>query len=391
MKKKSLNFRLILAEDLPPLLLLDALRLRQILLNLLYNALKFTHTGEVCLSASYQALNPESGELCLRVRDTGIGIAPEFQERIFEAFEQADSENQFSGGTGLGLAISLQLIKLMQGKLTLESELGKGSTFQIVLPLVKKALETAELEPEKVETADLSFEFAPASLLIADDVPQNLDLLQAYLEASPLQIKTAQNGQEAYEHALSDLPDLILMDIKMPVLNGIETLELLKANPQTRAIPVVALTAYSLQQERENLLSKGFDGYLQKPISKNKLMGCLKTFLKGQTHTPHSEASLTPTSTLEKCSAEQLEQFQTLLQQDWLPRWKRIQDSLILDELESFAQDLITLAEHYQQPKLKVYAKHLLGDVESFVLESAQERLKAFPSLVQSLNRAGQF
>jgi PAS domain S-box-containing protein len=397
-EKKGLNFRLDLSDDVPPLLLLDALRLRQILLNLLYNALKFTHTGEVCLSASYQALNQESGALCLRVRDTGIGIAPEFQERIFEAFEQADSENEFSGGTGLGLAISLQLIKLMQGKLTLESALGKGSTFQIVLPQVKKAPETAAFKPEETHANALSFEFAPAKLLVADDVAQNLDLVQAYLETSPLQIKTAQNGQEAYEQALSDLPDLILMDIKMPVMNGIEALEQLKANPQTQAIPVVALTAYSLQQERESLLNKGFNGYLQKPISKNELLDCLKTFLKGQTHPHDPETMPTPmapqmpqTPTFEQDSAEQQEQFQTLLQQDWLPRWKDIQDSLILDELESFAQDLITLAEHHKQPTLKGYAKQLLNDVESFVLESAQERLKAFPNLVQSLNRAGEF
>ena len=389
-EKKGLNFRLDLSDNLPALLLLDSLRLRQILLNLLYNALKFTHAGEVCLSASYQPLNQESGELSLCVRDTGIGISPEFQERIFGAFEQADSENQFSGGTGLGLAISLQLIKLMQGKLTLESELGKGSTFQLVLPQVKKILETAELQPAKAETADLCFEFAPASLLIADDVPQNLDLLQAYLETSPLQITTAQNGQEAYEHALSDLPDLVLMDIKMPVLDGIEALTLLKANPKTRAIPVVALTAYSLQQERESLLNKGFDGYLQKPISKDDLLICLKTFLKGQTLLPPKTVPL-PIPTFENCDAEQLEELQTLLQQDWLPRWKDIQDSLILDELESFARDLITLAEHYKQPTLKGYAKNLLDDVERFVLESAQERLQAFPSLVQNLIRTGKF
>lgn len=373
--------------------MLDSLRLRQILLNLLYNALKFTHKGEVCLSASYQALNQESGELCLRVRDTGIGIAPEFQERIFGAFEQAENENEFSGGTGLGLAISLQLIQLMQGKLMLESTLGKGSTFQIVLPLVKKNLETTEFKPEEAEetgTAELAFEFAPAKLLVADDVSQNLDLLQAYLETSPLQIKTAQNGQEAYEQALSDLPDLILMDIKMPVLNGIEALTLLKANPKTRAIPVVALTAYSLQQERENFLNKGFDGYLQKPISKDELLSCLKTFLKGQTILSPETVPLSSPA-LENCGAEQLEQFQALLQQEWLPRWKDIQDSLILDELESFSRDLITLAEHYKQSTLKGYAKNLLDDVERFVLESAQERLQAFPSLVQNLIRPGEF
>lgn len=378
-EKKGLHFELQLADNIPDRLWLDALRIRQILLNLLYNALKFTPEGEVCLSATYHPFSPESGELFLSVRDTGIGIAPAFQERIFEAFEQADSENQFESGTGLGLAISLQLLKLMQGKLTLESTPGVGSVFSILLPQVHTAQETALTGAAE---SPLAFEFAPAKVLIADDLPQNLELLSTYLETSPLELIRAQNGQEAVDKALAERPNLILMDIKMPLLNGTEALALLKKQPQAQHIPVVALTAYSLQQERENLLSQGFDAYLQKPVSKAELLTCLKQFLKGQTSLWEDVEDLPPEGDGNTAESQTLHRD---LSQDWLLRWQKIQHSMILDELESFALDLHRLAQSHKHPGLQHFTSALLYDIRHFALESAQDKLQRFPQLISQV------
>jgi PAS domain S-box-containing protein len=372
--EKGLKFEIQMDPDLPTSLSLDPLRLRQILLNLLNNALKFSSKGCVKLHVSYVFDSAESGQLSLNVSDTGIGISDQFKTRIFQPFEQEPSSEQTSTGTGLGLAITYQLVQLMQGQILLESQLGVGSAFQIFLPDIRQSSVIASIE---AHPDALFLDFAPACLLLVDDQPTNLQLLQAYLEEQPFQILLAHNGQEACEQALHSQPDLILMDIRMPVMDGSEALRQLKSNPLTASIPVIALTAYSLQQEKNSFLEMGFDGYLRKPVSKIELWACLQAFLSLQ-----SPESVPLDGFLSQHTMLKTELIQ-ILKQAWLPRWEAIQESMVVNELENFATDLLLLAERFAEPRLKDYAFTLLNDIQQFALESAQEHLLAFPLFLQ--------
>lgn len=372
--EKGLKFEVQTDPDLPISLSLDPLRLRQILINLLNNALKFTTKGSVILRISYLATSAESGQLSLSVSDTGVGISDHFKSRIFQPFEQDPSSEQSRTGTGLGLAITYQLVQLMQGQILLESQLGVGTSFQILLPDIRQSSLSSSTE---ARSDTLFLNFAPACLLLVDDQPTNLQLLQAYLEEQPFQILLAHNGQEACEQALQSQPDLILMDIRMPVMDGTEALRQLKSNPLTASIPVIALTAYSLQQEKNSFLEMGFDGYLRKPVSKVELWACLQAILKLQR--PDTE----PLNDFLSQETALKKDLILILKQEWLPRWKMIQQSMVVDELENFASELLLLAERYTEPRLKNFAFALLNDIQQFALESAQQHLLAFPLFLQ--------
>lgn len=375
-EKKNLQFLVQISEDLPTALWLDPLRVRQVLLNLLNNALKYTAQGQVCLRVTWSPLTSETGQLRLSVADTGPGISPEFQAHLFEPFAQDPASGSISTGTGLGLPISRNLVHLMGGELLLETQQGQGSTFTVFLPEVKIATApTAPVQPSR------SLRLAPATLLLADDVAHNLELLEAYLADQPLTCLRAYNGQEAYEQALRSHPDLILMDIKMPVMDGREALHALRANPQTAAIPVVALTAFSFEQEEHNLRLQGFDAYLRKPVSKSSLLQCLEQFLPTAPEQNPLAPQAVPTSLPQpfEVSPASVQALQQILQTDWLPRWQKVRHSLVLDELESFIGELQALAVEYQHAGLLDWTQALLEALQRFDLETVHQRLQSFP------------
>jgi len=371
-EKKQLLYELKIAPEVPDHLELDGLRLRQILLNLLSNALKFTRQGSVCLRLDYTPESPNTGQFKLAVSDTGIGIAPELQSRIFESFEQANpSYRKEVTGAGLGLAISHRLADLMGGTLQLESQVEQGSVFSLTLPVTRPV----EIHKDESIPLDLPENFAPASLLIADDNADNLLLLEAILAAFPLRIFTAQNGQEACELAQKYLPDLILMDIKMPIMDGTEALQILRQNQTTQTIPVVALTAFSLQNEQENLLEMGFDAYLSKPVSRTDLLHTLAQFLTtagGQEADPPQSSPAPPALTLTDFDKTELAEE---IRQNWLPQCEALEQSLIINELETFAQILSQEAERWQLSAIQAQIQQLQSQIAAFELESAQQSL----------------
>jgi len=366
-EQKGLQFDIIQQSDLPEWLELDGLRLRQVLLNLLGNALKFTQTGQVKLVISYLAQTEESGELRLMVSDTGVGISPEQANQIFEPFEQFTQ----AGGTGLGLPISRSLVHLMGGQLLLESQPGKGANFSVVLPQVKHF--TAR-DPVIVLKKPNPQDFEPARLLLVDDIENNLMLLEALLEPFPFQLYKACNGLEACEIAHQVKPDLILMDIRMPVMNGIEALHQMRQNPDTAKITVVALTAFSMATERESLLQEGFDEYLSKPVAPLELLQLLQKRLGPALQT---EAPKTPKAPA--ISQLALNQSHQALREIWLPHWERIHNSMILDDLENFAQDIKTWAQSQNRADIAKWSQKILNQTSSFALEEARSTLAEFP------------
>lgn len=256
---KGLPLVLDYPDDKPEFFKGDALRIQQVLLNLVGNAIKFTETGEVRVSFQQTA---DAG-IRLTVRDTGIGIAPDRLARIFDPFAQADaSMTRRFGGTGLGTTIARQLVELMGGRIWVESEIGRGSRFHIDLPLPK-----GEAVDPTQETA--AVDLPPLTLLVADDVPQNLELLHLLLSRQGHTLTTATNGEEAVQAFGTGTFDLVLMDVQMPVLNGLDashqirTLETATGRPHT---PIIALTASVLEEDVMAARESGMDGFATKPV-----------------------------------------------------------------------------------------------------------------------------
>jgi signal transduction histidine kinase/CheY-like chemotaxis protein len=269
-EEKGLEFHSDIASSLPESLILDEIRLRQVLINLVGNAVKFTEKGYIQLSvrSKYPDQDRSRLDLVVSVQDTGIGIHADQQKEIFEAFTQQIGQRaeQF-GGTGLGLTISKRIVELMGGKISLETSVGEGSTFFVTLNdiAVGSVSDTAgnksEFEPDSII-------FEKATILIVDDVEANLDLLTSFLRDYGFNLLTAKDGSEAVTIAKKYDLDMILMDMKMPKMDGYEATGILKKDETTQSIPIVSLTASALKKDEELLFDAGCDGYLKKPVSK---------------------------------------------------------------------------------------------------------------------------
>ncbi len=277
-REKKLRQGLSIATDCPLWVEGDPVRLRQILMNLLGNAVKFTIQGEVQLSVTKK----ESDVLCFEVRDTGIGIPHEKLESIFEAFTQADgSHTRRFGGSGLGLAITRRLANLMGGSLRAESEVGRGSRFFVELLLKPAAppVSSINVKPEKLRI-DLALH-----VLVAEDNIVNQKVAQGILRRQGWTVKLANNGQQAYRLFMDERFDLILMDVQMPELDGLEATALIRDEETRRALPrtpIVAVTAHASQSQHEQCLAQGMDAVVTKPIDSACLLREIAAVLKSQ-------------------------------------------------------------------------------------------------------------
>ncbi len=274
--------------DVPCRIMGDPVRLRQILLNLLGNALKFTGHGGVTLHIKTKTMKAGRVELVFVVRDSGIGIPKEKQKKIFEAFSQADnSTTRRFGGTGLGLTISYKLAQLMGGAIVLESEEGKGSAFSVTIPY-----EIAPEEKDAPVTSSLSGEYegdpsVALKVLVVEDMELNQKIIKAMLGKLGHVVTVADDGQQALDILCQNEFDLILMDMQMPVMGGIEATTHIRDKEKHLAdgkrTPIYALTAAALPEERQKGLGAGLDGYMTKPINKKELNALLKAIARNVT------------------------------------------------------------------------------------------------------------
>ncbi|MGN8005528.1 PAS domain S-box protein [Acidovorax sp. 22279] len=262
--KKGLALQCLTDDRVPPYLRGDALRLQQVLLNLLGNALKFTERGHVLLRLDYH-----DGTLVMEVEDTGIGIAAQHLERIFDPFAQADASTtrQF-GGTGLGTTISRQLVELMGGSISVRSTLGVGTTFTVCVPLPVGQATAA------VATVSHAVQLPPLRMLVVDDVPANIELLQIHLDRGRHQVTVARDGESAVAAYEAGRFDVVLMDLQMPGMDGLEATRRIRAFEQAqrrKPVPVIALSASVLEQDRRNARAAGMDGFASKPLEPARL------------------------------------------------------------------------------------------------------------------------
>lgn len=271
MADKEIEFTVQAADNEALYIISDRAKLIQILSNLLDNAIKFTSEGSIKLE--YIVYN---SHIDFNVTDTGIGLTNEASSLIFERFRQADPSISIDfGGTGLGLAISSSYAEMLGGKLTVESELNVGSTFTLTLPLV----DGISIVPQ-ITRSNTLIKQDPITILVAEDEIYNYVLLESFLKSENIKMFHGENGQIALEKFKENAHiDLVIMDIKMPIMNGIECLqEIRKIN---QSVPVIALTAYAFEHEKQQLLSQGFTDYLAKPVQKSNLIMKLNKVLYG--------------------------------------------------------------------------------------------------------------
>ena len=278
-REKGLRFDVSLSSNLPGLLVSDPARLQQIGVNLLSNALKFTEQGGIRLILSGETRS--EGDICLEltVRDTGKGILPENLERVFSPFEQEDlSTTRKYGGTGLGLAISKHLAEMLGGTITVTSTVGEGTSFTCLIPCTTTGAPANEA-PVSVAVEQPARQ-QQLRILVAEDSVVNCKMMEAILRIEGHKVRFADNGRKAVEAWQQEQFDLILMDIQMPEMDGVQaTAEIRQAETEQGGhIPIIALTAYAMSGDRERFLAAGMDGYLPKPITTDQLRRLLWEF-----------------------------------------------------------------------------------------------------------------
>jgi len=281
--KKSLDFKIVEKGELPERIRTDPIRLRQCLINLTNNALKFTENGHVYLNVSLE-YREDGHQAYIRfdVEDTGIGIPRDKQKAIFDAFVQADgSTSRKYGGTGLGLTISRQLAELLGGELGVTSEVGEGSVFSLAIPagldVTKQSrldLNASHTSPRKAETEQFVFS---GNILVAEDVPTNQALMKSLLEKMSLKVTIVEDGNEVLQKALTGQFDLIFMDMQMPRMDGYQATKALRTQGITT--PIVALTANAMIGDGQKCIEAGCDDYLTKPIERRELRRIVAKYL----------------------------------------------------------------------------------------------------------------
>jgi signal transduction histidine kinase/ActR/RegA family two-component response regulator len=294
--EKKLAFDAHVDQNVPDRVVGDPDRLRQVLLNLAGNAVKFTAQGSVGIAVKVESQDTASITLGFAVRDSGIGIPVEKREIIFEAFRQADgSTTRKYGGTGLGLAICLNLVKMMEGSIHVESEVGSGSTFHFTARFAHAAAGSQPAPPDPVglrkmlEAVGESGGGAPPRallrILIAEDNPVNQRVAARLLEKRGPRVALAANGREALEWLDREQFDLILMDVQMPELDGIETTAVIRDREKREGghIPIVALTAHAMLGDRDRCIEAGMDNYVNKPIDAVKFLEVVESTALAQT------------------------------------------------------------------------------------------------------------
>jgi two-component system sensor histidine kinase/response regulator len=383
--KKGLALVLDYPADVPGAFRSDAMRVQQILLNLLGNAIKFTHTGSVTLRVRYV-----DGVTVLEVIDTGIGIEAASLERIFDPFAQADvSTTRQYGGTGLGTTISRQLAELMGGSIEATSVLGQGSTFRVrlSLPLAQEAA--------LVDSRPAARTYLPnLHVLAVDDVPHNLELLQIHLSRGHHTVTIAEDGALAVESFMAEKFDLVLMDLQMPGVDGLEATRRIRAYEQNhglKRVPIIALSASVMEQDRRNALAAGMDGFASKPLEPGRLQLEMARVLGIRTKAiddPETRpAPLSPASSGKPGSKKPVPPI------DW-ERGVRLwaQESLLREAIERFMREHMSLPEQLQSlhdkhdwQRLRAVAHRVRGVAGNLALgplQACAEKLEAAAAAV---------
>jgi len=384
-KQKGIEISLFIPEGVPQGFMLDEIRIKQVLFNLVGNAVKFTHKGFINISVDYKAEHSESGTLVIEVEDSGIGIPSSQQEVIFESFrQQSGQSNRMYGGIGLGLAISRRLIEKMSGSISVRSEEGVGSVFKISMPVTVIDTENGISLKLLDDYDDIIFE--DAHLLVVDDVKTNIETVENLIGTCKLRISSVNSGESALEYLKTATPDLILLDIRMPGLSGYEVAELIKADQRVSKIPLIAFTASVFSKDKITS-NKNFDDYLLKPITRRSLLALLAKFLEHKVVKriqPQEEILPEFSAELTSDLKEKLPELVRLLKEDIMVEWMSIKDHLILYWIEEFSSKLQKIGEENKFNYLVEYASRLLSGLEVVDIDLIRDLMADFPRVVEN-------
>ena len=386
--KKGIDLTVDIAPDLPGAILLDESRLRQVLINLTGNAVKFTEEGFVRITVTTQAVNSDTLDLIITIADSGIGIQSDQLERIFDTFtQQSGQSNAKYGGTGLGLAISKKLVRMMNGDVLVSSKLGEGSVFRVILKEVQVADQDRILPNFSCEMD--SVRFGPATILVVDDIESNRELMRSILESYGFRLLMAENGREGVDLARKQMPDLILMDIKMPDMDGYEATRLLRDDKRTQQIPIITVTASAMKEDAA-LISQLMDAYLLKPVNRYTLIKKLMEFLPfsmqdQREKTSDFSATAGPDDRADEYAAflngERLDELLAKLDSEFSAVWENISDTLSINDIEEFGIKLRDMGVAHKYPLLEQWGAKLYQQATMFDLDALPDTLNRFEQI----------
>jgi len=390
--KKGILFSINIETILLPEFKLDALRIRQVLLNLIGNAVKFTETGfvEVTVKCTESELYRNNFDIVFEIKDSGIGIPYDRQVSIFEPFIQKEGQsNRKFGGTGLGLPICKKLVDIMGGQLTLISEEGVGSCFNFYLQNIEPIVSSNPKNENIVPNSNLIFQ--NSTILLVDDMPSNRLLLKSYIKKYNLKVFEAQNGQEAIKLVDEIKPDLILMDMYMPIMNGYEATKYLKSNELYFKIPIIALTGENVGENKNSIIEVA-DDYLIKPVSSSSLFSKLAKYLP--TKTVGNEVDLHNddmyiftdieyfTDELLDMNVELRKEITSHIRQKYIS----ISQELAIEDVRLFALEIKQLAEQYNSRILTIFATEIEKYSQSFDYSNIFQKLPVFGKMIEILS-----
>ena len=379
-QNKGLKLYIDIDPNVPQSMLLDAARLRQIIFNLIGNAVKFTSRGSITLGLQTIAIYEHNSKVDMRisVKDTGVGIPQNQLEKIFQAFEQKDGQdNREYGGTGLGLAISKRLTEMMGGSIRVESQEGEGSEFIVTLQGIDIAsLQNASSQLLAKKEKEELVVFEKAKILVVDDVDDNRELLVKNFQDTKIDVDSARNGLEALQLAETNRYDLIIMDVRMPVMDGYEATKQIK---EKMDIPVIALTASVIKGQIKASEIAIFDAYLRKPVLKKELFSAMKKFLPYKTVAKEEAQKIDISAVLERkplCKE---------LLRDVSPLLQKAQKSHNMQDIKNFYKALNLLTDDYNEKDLRLYLQRLQAAIDAFDIAEMQNLLQMYEKLEKAM------
>ncbi len=383
-RNKGVDLIIDVDKEIPKSLLIDEIRLRQILVNLVGNAVKFTESGYIRLRMRAVSVLEHHSKLDLEiaVEDSGIGIPEDQLQRIFNAFEQKEGqESRKFGGTGLGLSISKRLSEAMDGSIAVKSSVGKGTIFTVRLFKVDIASIQHNNGPQEEVALDTRrIVFEPAKILVADDIEDNRDLIVNIFEGSAVSVLTAADGAEAVTQYQAHRPDLVLMDIRMPKMDGYTAAATIK---KLADVPIIALTASVMKDEYARLKMENFDAHLRKPVLRHELFTALSRFLHYKEE--DADASDEVEVVISEKAKANIGVILGVLAEEIAPLYERVLKNNNIQEIKTLASQLRILAHRYDMTFIERYADELTDAIAIFDIATMQQLLQDYPNVVDKL------
>jgi PAS domain S-box-containing protein len=393
LSEKGLKFILDISSGTPAGIYIDEARLRQIILNLIGNAVKFTEKGSIRLKVyaeNPQIINYSKGkaeefiDLIIEIKDTGIGISKAMQKEVFNPFVQGQGQSvKKYGGTGLGLPITQRLVQLMNGTIDLDSQLNKGSSFKIKIPGISY-LRDFEKRTEEIQLDPANIDFETATIIVTDDVEHNRRYLKDALRKTNIKIVEAEDGQQALSLAKRIVPDLIITDIRMPVLDGFGLLNKLKSDDLLKHIPVIAYSASVMKAQRDRIRKSEFTGLLIKPVQVTELyLELMNNLPYTLTKTPGQVQSVSGKSLTKEISdlPGLIHSLDTRFKDVWMSFGIRQP----IAEVRDFGNQLLKLGKKHYAAIITRYGEELVSAADSFNIEAILNLIRKYHGIVRSL------